>query len=62
MSLCGKWFRHSSGDEPRTFALEWSLILGLLLVSAIIAIALVGPKVSDMWSNVDVPAPASTNR
>jgi Flp pilus assembly pilin Flp len=32
--------------------LEWGLVCGLLIIGAITAIALIGPKVSDMWNDV----------
>ena len=46
-------------DERGTETLEWGLVCGLIVVGAITAIALIGPKVTDMWNNVNnqIPAP-----
>jgi len=44
-------------DERGTETLEWGLICGLIVVGAITAIALIGPKVTDMWNNVDNEIP-----
>ena len=39
-------------DPGGTETLEWGLVCGLLIIGAITAIALIGPKVSDMWNDV----------
>ncbi len=46
-------------DERGTETLEWGLVCGLIVVGAITAIALIGPKVTDMWNDVnnEIPAP-----
>jgi len=46
-------------DDSGTETLEWGLVCGLIVVGAITAIALIGPKVTDMWNNVNnaVPTP-----
>ena len=46
-------------DESGTETLEWGLVCGLIVVGAITAIALIGPKVTDMWNDVnnEIPAP-----
>lgn len=49
------FFRNERGTET----LEWGLICGLIVVGAIMAIVMIGPKVADMWSNVDNAIPAS---
>jgi len=46
-------------DESGTETLEWGLVCGLIIVGAIMAIALIGPKVSDMWSDVDNAIPTA---
>jgi len=44
-------------DEQGTETLEWGLVCGLIVVGAIAAISLVGPKVSRMWNNVNNKIP-----
>src|SRR5262249_20681546 len=46
-------------DESGTETLEWGLVCGLIVVGAITAIALIGPKVSDMWNDVNNEIPAA---
>jgi len=52
-------FRRMLRDESGTETLEWGLVCGLIIVGAIIAIAVIGPKVSDMWSDVDNAIPSA---
>ena len=40
--------------------MEWGLVCGLLVIGAITAIALIGPKVTDMWNDVNNEIPAAT--
>ena len=40
-------------DESGTETLEWGLVCGLIVVGAITAIALIGPKVTQMWDDVN---------
>ena len=47
-------------DESGTETLEWGLVCGLIVVGAITAIALIGPKVTDMWNDVNNEIPAAT--
>ena len=47
-------------DERGTEALEWGLVCGLIVVGAITAIALIGPKVSDIWNNVNNEIPSKS--
>ena len=47
-------------DERGTETLEWGLVCGLLVIGAITAIALIGPKVTDMWNDVNNEIPAAT--
>jgi len=44
-------------DEQGTETLEWGLVCGLIVVGAITAIALIGPKVSAMWNNLETKIP-----
>jgi len=44
-------------DEQGTETLEWGLVCGLIVVGAIAAIALIGPKVKAMWNNVNTAIP-----
>jgi len=46
-------------DESGTETLEWGLVCGLIVVGAITAIALIGPKVQDMWNDVNNEIPAA---
>jgi len=39
-------------DPGGTETFEWGLVCGLLIIGAITAIALIGPKVADMWNDV----------
>ena len=40
-------------DESGTETLEWGLVCGLLVIGAIAAITLIGPKMTSMWNNVN---------
>jgi len=44
-------------DEQGTETLEWGLVCGLIVVGAIAAIALIGPKVTAMWTNINSKIP-----
>ena len=44
-------------SEAGTETLEWGLVCGLIVVGAITAIALIGPKVSTMWNNLNSQIP-----
>ena len=46
-------------DERGTETLEWGLVCGLIVVGAITAIALIGPKVTDMWNDMNNEIPAA---
>ena len=46
-------------DESGTETLEWGLVCGLIVVGAITAIALIGPKVTDMWNDMNNQIPAA---
>jgi len=47
-------------DERGTETLEWGLVCGLLVIGAIAAIGLIGPKVTDMWNDVNAKIPNAT--
>ena len=44
-------------DDAGTETLEWGLVCGLIVVGAIVAIALIGPKVTDMWNDMNNAVP-----
>jgi pilus assembly protein Flp/PilA len=44
-------------DERGTETLEWGLVCGLIVVGAITAITLIGPKVTKMWNDVNSKIP-----
>jgi Flp pilus assembly pilin Flp len=44
-------------DERGTETLEWGLVCGLIVVGAITAITLVGPKVAKLWDDVNTKLP-----
>jgi len=47
-------------DDSGTETLEWGLVCGLIVVGAITAIALIGPKVTNMWNDVNNKIPTPT--
>jgi Flp pilus assembly pilin Flp len=51
--LVGRLFSEEAGTET----LEWGLVCGLIVVGAIAAITLIGPKVKTMWTNVNAAIP-----
>ena len=58
MSLVNR-MRDFLRDQRGTETLEWGLVCGLLVIGAIAAIALIGPKVTDMWNDVNNEIPAA---
>jgi Flp pilus assembly pilin Flp len=44
-------------DDRGTETLEWGLVCGLLVIGAITAITLIGPKMTDIWSDVNNEIP-----
>ena len=44
-------------DDQGTETLEWGLVCGLIVVGAIAAITLIGPKVTAMWNNLESRIP-----
>jgi Flp pilus assembly pilin Flp len=65
----GKWdpimkriaamLRRLVNDERGTETLEWGLVCGLIVIGAITMIVLIGPKITDMWGDVNNEIPAS---
>lgn len=47
-------------DEQGTETLEWGLVCGLIVIGAIAAISLIGPKVSGMWNSINNKIPNPT--
>ena len=46
-------------DERGTETLVWGLVCGLIVFGAITMIVLIGPKVTDMWNDVNNEIPAA---
>lgn len=44
-------------DERGTETLEWGLVCGLIIVGALVAVAMIGPKITDMWNDVNNEIP-----
>jgi Flp pilus assembly pilin Flp len=40
-------------DESGTETLEWGLVCGLIVVGAITVMALIGPKVTNIWNDIN---------
>jgi len=57
MKTIVKMVRGFVADESGTETLEWGLVCGLLVVGAITAIGFIGPKVTDMWNDVNNEIP-----
>ena len=52
-----KHVRRFVRDEAGTETLEWALVCGVLVVGAIAAIVLIGPRVTTMWNNIEAAIP-----
>ena len=59
MKRIAQMLRRFASDERGTETLEWGLVCGLIIVGAITMIALIGPKVTDMWNDVNNEIPTS---
>jgi Flp pilus assembly pilin Flp len=57
MKRVSKWVGSFLRDEQGTETLEWGLVCGLIVVGAIVAITAIGPKVTDMWNDVNNEIP-----
>ena len=40
-------------DDAGTETLEWGLVCGLIVVGALAAITLIGPKITGMWNELN---------
>jgi Flp pilus assembly pilin Flp len=47
-------------DDSGTETLEWGLVCGLIVIGALAAIGLIGPKVTDMWNDLNNKIPNAT--
>jgi len=52
MKAFGKALVRFINDERGTETLEWGLVCGLIVVGAIAAITVIGPKVTKMWNDM----------
>jgi len=57
MKRITNWVGAFLRDEQGTETLEWGLVCGLIVVGAIVAITAIGPKVTDMWNDVNNEIP-----
>jgi Flp pilus assembly pilin Flp len=53
MSLLKRFARNEQGTET----LEWGLVCGLIVVGSIAIMALVGPKLVTIWTNLNAAIP-----
>ena len=56
-SIVGGAIRRFMRDDRGTETLEWGMVCGLIIIGAIAAIVLIGPKVTDMWNDVNNEIP-----
>jgi Flp pilus assembly pilin Flp len=56
-SMVGGGLRRFIRDQRGTETLEWGLVCGLIMIGAIAAIVLIGPKLTDMWNDVNNEIP-----
>jgi Flp pilus assembly pilin Flp len=56
-SMVGGALRRFIRDQRGTETLEWGLVCGLIMIGAISAIVLIGPKLTDMWNDVNNEIP-----
>ena len=57
MKSFGKALVRFINDERGTETLEWGLVCGLIVVGAIAAITVIGPKITKMWNDVKDAVP-----
>ena len=60
MKAFGKALVRFINDERGTETLEWGLVCGLIVVGAIAAITVIGPKVQKMWNDVSKEIPPAS--
>jgi Flp pilus assembly pilin Flp len=53
----GDALRRFVRDEGGTETLEWGLVCGLIVIGGIAALVLIGPKITDMWGDVNNEIP-----
>lgn len=53
----GQALRRFTRDQRGTETLEWGLVCGLIVIGAVAALVLIGPKVTDMWNDVNNEIP-----
>ena len=53
----GRALRRFVRDERGTETLEWGLVCGLIVIGGIAALVLIGPKITDMWGDVNNEIP-----
>ena len=44
-------------DEAGTETLEWGLVCGMIVLATIVAINTIGPKVTEMWNDMNEGIP-----
>ena len=57
ITLCLARFTRFVRDDRGTETLEWGLVCGVLVIGAITALALIGPKVTNMWNDMNTAIP-----
>lgn len=57
MRCFGGWVITFLKDEGGTETLEWGLVCGLIVVGALSAITLIGPKINDLWTRMSSTVP-----
>ena len=57
MQRLTRCMRNAWNDERGTEVLEWGLVAGLIVVGAIAAMVLIGPKVATIWNNANALIP-----
>jgi Flp pilus assembly pilin Flp len=58
MRAMAKAFGGFLRDERGTETLEWGLVCGLIVVGAITAMTLIGPKISALWDKTETKIPS----
>lgn len=51
------WVSQFLREEDGTEVLEWGLVCGLIVVGAIAAISVIGPKIKAIWNQVATKVP-----
>jgi Flp pilus assembly pilin Flp len=46
-------------DEAGTETLEWGLVCALLVIGSIFAITLIGPRMTQMWNDINNKVPSA---